>query len=344
MLNKIPPEKTEILEKIEKLSCIKKPVSKGEISSLAVKCIDVLEKEIAPYRSAASVSDEVPGGLIDFTGTGQTDVIIVPDLHARKELIYRLLTYFSKNERPGENVFNKLCEGQVKIIFLGDILHSESDRKDRWLKAYDEYCNGSSINEAMTEEMTDGLSTLCQVMLLKAAFPQDVHCLKGNHENIKNENSLGNYSFRKFVEEGSMVYDFMMEKYGSKTVDLIYKFELLLPVMAAFDDFLVSHAEPLKSYSKKEIIDSVINHEVVYGLTWTGNGDVTEETAQTMFDMICSKNETEKKYITGHRPVKEKFNLRQNGNVVQIHNPHVMQFAYIKKGEGFDPEDDIYEL
>lgn len=343
MLNKIPPEKTEILDKIKKFSCAKRPVSKKDFLSLISGCVEVLENEVTDYRKPVSISDEVPGGLVDFTGKKGFDVIVVPDLHARKELIYKLLSY-GIDEKTGESVFERLCSGKLLIIFLGDILHSESDKKERWLKAYDEYSAGNALSEQMTEEMTDGLATLCQVMILKKAFPEIVHCLKGNHENIKNENSGGNFAFRKFVDEGSMVYDFMSEKYGDKIVNAIYKFELLLPVMASFDDFLISHAEPLKSYSKEEVIDSVIKSEVVYGLTWTRNGDVKTETAGAMFDSICKKNRIEKKYITGHRPVKGKFNLRQNGDVVQIHNPHVMQFAYIKNGDGFNPENDIYEL
>ncbi|MBP5403035.1 MAG: metallophosphoesterase [Treponema sp.] len=341
MLNKIPHEKKEILEIIKELSDLKTIAESEDLLFVSREAVRVLKNEITDYRKTVSEIDEIPGGLIDFTHKCDADVVVVPDLHARKGLIYALLTHILPD---GKSVFDCLCDNSISVIFLGDILHSESQKKDRWCSSYEKYLKGDVLNEEMTEEMIDGLSTLMQVMLLKSSFPEKVHCLKGNHENIKNENSSGNFAFRKFVDEGNMVHDFMMEKYGEEVVEEIYKFELLLPVAAVFDNLIISHAEPLKPYSREEIIDSVLTGSTVFGLTWTSNDEAENDSAEKMFKILCVDNGIEKKYITGHRPVKGKFNLRQDGNVVQIHNPKRMQIAFIKKGEGFDPDSDIYEL
>ena len=336
-------QKNNILSEIKKLSKAKKSVSAERLLSVCSGAISALKTEVTDYRSAITGTDCIPGGLLDFTGRNDCDVIIVPDLHARKELIYRLLSY-SAFEETSRTVFDLLCEHKIKIIFLGDILHSEGLYKERWQQAFLEYDSGNTMSDAMNEEMTDGLSVLMQVMLLKSAFPESVHCLKGNHESIKNENANGNHSFYKFVMEGNMVFDFMFEKYGIETINRISEFEYLLPVACFFDNFIVSHAEPLESYSREKIINSALYPDVIEGLTWTRNGDVKIMSALDMIQENCVKNDIEKKYITGHRPVREKYALRQGGVLVQIHNPYRMQFAFIKNAAAFNPEKDIIEL
>lgn len=335
-------EKQSVLKKIKALSKAKKLVSKKELFSLCNETVEVLQNEITSYRKQVEEIDEMPGSLLDFTKEKKLDLVVVPDLHARKELIYRLLNYSGVNST--ETIFDLLCEEKIRIVFLGDILHSESPERERWLEAYDEYENGNMVSEAMTEEMTDGLSSLCQVLILKKQFPHLVHCLKGNHENIKNECANGNFAFHKFVAEGAMVLDFMVEHYGAKSVELISQFENLLPLAAVFENVITSHAEPKREYSKSEINSSMLNPDVVYGLTWTKNDEAEEKSAELMLKKSCPKNRIEKKYITGHRAVRGLFNLRADGKVVQIHNPNAMQAAYIKAESGFNPEEDIFRF
>lgn len=335
-------EKQSVLKKIKALSKAKKLVSKKELFSLCKEAVQILQNEITSYRKQVEEIDGMPGSLLDFTDEKKLDLIIVPDLHARKELIYRLLTYSGVNST--ETIFDLLCKEKIRIVFLGDILHSESSERERWLEAYDEYEKGNMVSEAMSEEMTDGLSTLCQVLILKKQFPNLVHCLKGNHENIKNECANGNFAFHKFVAEGAMVLDFMVEHYGAKSVELISQFENLLPLAAFFDNVITSHAEPKREYSKSEINSSILNPDVVYGLTWTKNDEAEEDAALLMLKKNCSKNKIEKKYITGHRAVRGLYNLRADGRVVQIHNPNAMQAAYIKAESGFIPDENVFRF
>ncbi|MBQ0162850.1 MAG: metallophosphoesterase [Treponema sp.] len=343
-----------VLKKIKALSKAKKIVSKKELFSLLKETTELLQNEITSYRKEVAEIDGMPGSLLDFTKSKKLDLIVVPDLHARKELIYRLLTYSpeanAKTDKDDgranstKTIFEMLCEGKLRIVFLGDILHSETLQKERWYKAFEEYEKGNAVSQAMTDEMTDGLSTLCQVLILKKAFPESVHCLKGNHENIKNECANGNFAFHKFVYEGDMVLDFMVEHYGVKSVELISQFENHLPLAAFFENVITSHAEPKREFSKSEINSSVLDPDVVYGLTWTKNDEAEENSALDMLKKNCVKNKIEKKYITGHRAVRGLYNLRADGKVVQIHNPVQMQAAYVKDGKEFNPDEDIFRF
>lgn len=333
-------EKFKVLKEIKSFAFSKKIVSKGKLLDLCNITTEILKNEITKYRYSVSVIEDIPGGLLDFSAVDSTDVIVVPDLHARKEFIYNLLNY----KKDDYSIFELLCQRKIKIIFLGDILHSESNQKSRWLLAYEEYKKGNSLSKYMLEEMNDGLSTLMQILKLKSVFPDLVHCLKGNHENIKNETGFGNYSFHKYVHEGSMVLDFILDRYGNRVLQSISEFEKLLPVAAFFDNFILSHSEPICYFSKEQIIDCVLDEYVIEGLTWTKNDESKDGCVQKMLKENCIENDIEKKYITGHRPVKTSYGLRQNGFLVQIHNPRKMQFAYIEREKGFNPDSDIIEL
>ena len=46
-------------------------------------------------------------------------------------------------------------------------------------------------------------------------------------------------------------------------------------------------------------------------------------------------------YLAGHRPVENKYNLRQNGLFVQFHNPCEQNIAIIYNNRPFNPEEDI---
>lgn len=335
-IKNIPAQK--ILDKINALSKSESPAPKKELLSLCNEVTEILSSEVTDYRKPVSIMDEIPGGLIDFTGAAGFDYVIIPDLHARKELICQILTYPVLED--GKTVFDCLAMGKIKLFFQGDILHSESREKKRWLDAFDFYKKGNCVSEPMKMEMTDGISVLMQVMTLKKYFPENVHCIKGNHENIKNVDEDGNFSFGKYVCEGSMVRDFIIEYYGEKVLNAISAFEHSLPLGIFFDEGIITHAEPKKFYTREDIIDSPVNTDVIYGLTWTKNDEAEDGSVQKMLDLInstCKK----KKYIAGHRPVKSKYALRQNGDFVQIHNPVVNQFVFIKNGKDFDPESDI---
>lgn len=325
--------------------------SREYLFSLADKTASVLENEIADYRTAGK--NGKAGGLLDFTNLEKKPLVIVPDLHARTYFIENLMNFiphdFASLESKGEpkplSVFEALEKKLIRIVCVGDLLHSESRGKFRWFDAEIEFENGIIQSQAMTEEMKEGLNLLCMVMELKCAFPESFHILKGNHENILNETGMGNYAFKKFCNEGEMCYEFMENVYGEETTYVVSCFEKSLPLFAAFPTCVISHAEPYRSYSRNELIDGLTKGNVIEGLTWTENGRAKQGSVESLIALFCDKTKFKySHYFAGHRPVRGKYALRQNGYFVQFHNPNAQNVVLIYPEKKFDFETDIVSV
>ncbi len=313
--------------------------------SLSESAIAVLEGENPSYRPPDSAKK--PGGLLDFTGHEYQSLplLIVPDLHGRGKFILDILDF----KLEGQTVLDLLEAGEIIVLCVGDIFHSESRGKARWKKAFLECMAGNLVNEALSEEMRENLSLLEMILSLKSAFAGHFHILKGNHENVLNEDMRarhGNVPFCKFCDEGNMVRNFLQHAYDDLILHEIYCFENALPVCAAFNNCVVSHAEPASFLTREQIVNY---HEefsmVTFALTWTANDTARPGTAEHLFGELLP--ETSRKsalYFSGHRPVLGKYALRQEGRLVQIHNPDVEQVALVIPGKKFDPEDDIVEV
>ena len=331
--------------KIKSLQKDVKLPSKKDLKDLLLKVNSVLEGEISFSENVIyrpQNKKKSPGGLLTF----QDDIItiIVPDLHARVDFLPNLLDFKLNINDKQITVYNALEQGLVRIICLGDGLHSERRGKQRWLQAYDDYYYlENDKSEALEEEMAEGLITMAMVMECKCAFPYYFHFLKGNHENITNTSDHGNMPFSKFAYEGQMCYQFMKNYFGLQILASYSRFEKLLPVFVRGKNYLASHAEPAKEFSQKEIIDATIKTEVIYGLTWTKNNEAHEETVGKMISTFLEDESSF--YFGGHRPVvNKKYNLRANGKFIQIHNPEEMNVAIIKPDKVFNPEEDIKSI
>ena len=314
----------------------------ADLTALLKKVRDVYEGEDFPCRPRA-------GGLLDFTKE-RLPVIIVPDLHARPDFLINLLK-FTPDGLDGKNVLEALNEGRIIVVCVGDGVHTErygevvkaermndakelwKDDYERWMESFVSWQKGRINCPSMREEMRLCLATVMTVMELKCAFPKNFHFLKGNHENIKNEDGRGNHAFRKFAMEGEMVKDFMQEVYGNGVLNLMYDYETSLPIVAAFDRFCVSHAEPERVFSKDEIIDYHGENwnEVVLAFTWTPNDGADEGSVASIFAELTGRtaDTVPALWFGGHRPVEGKYFPRQDGHYVQIHNPDKMNVVSI---------------
>ena len=311
-----------------------------EIVKIASDAVKVLEKEIKAYRPVSD--DDVPGGLIDFSSLEQ-DVILVPDLHARPDFMLRLLD--SNILEP--NVLTALEEKRCTVLCVGDCFHTETTGfcANRWKKAYYSWEEGKSDCPEMREEMHDCLATILPLMILKKTFPENFHFLKGNHENILNETGNGNYAFRKYSNEGQMVFDFVEEVYSQKLIDVLDSYEKLLPIVALFRTFAVSHAEPCVPCSRKEIIDYRKNDSVILNFTWTDNGEAEKNSVVEQLRCLDEKIDVENfLWFGGHRPVKGKYALRQDGKYIQFHNPTQMNIVHVHADGSFDLDKDIVSV
>lgn len=333
-----------ILESIININSQKKLPESEPLETLILDTLKTLQNESIMYREKSS--DGFPGGLLNFCSERFNDlpVIIVPDLHGRVEFLPNLL---QQNIVPGfeGNVIEALSEGKVIVICVGDGMHGESRVFARWKQSYLEWNNGNILSDSMCAEMAENLCVMQTVMILKNSFPYHFHFLKGNHENIMDEDGGGNYSFRKFALEGEMTREFMATKYGQEILYEYYNFEKNLPVCAVTQKCCVSHGEPAAAFKKKDIINYADNPEVVYGFTWTANDEAIPGSVQKLFSRL-NKNYKGKKYIWfgGHRPVDGNFALRQNDSYVQIHNPYKFNVAVVDSRKEFNPELDIISV
>jgi len=304
------------------------------LGNLVNSVIDLLDDENENIRPVCSHG--LPGGLIKLPGG--MPVIVVPDLHARGAFILALL----KHEIDGVSVETLLSENKLQVVCVGDGFHSEFDKASRWRSAFLEYQDDFRWHDAMDAEMRESLGLMEMIMLLKLAYSDNFHFLKGNHENILNEDIDGNRSFMKYSMEGPMVRYFMEKFYGFSLLEDYAAFEKRLPLLVVGDYFLVSHAEPAQMYIEKDILEFRDNPDVVFGLTWTANDAAEEGSVADMLKSFLGENG--RWYIAGHRTIKEDYRLRADGRFVQIHNPSRFQIAFLPADRNFDPTGDIVVL
>lgn len=280
------------------------------------------------------------GGIINLKKDIPT--IIVPDLHGRGDLLLNIL--FIRDKR-GISVIDNLKNDEMQLVCIGDGMHAESRAIERWKKAFVEYKSDYKNLGNIGKEMIESFFVMQTVVLLKIWFPENFHYLKGNHDNINNEDGDGNYPFAKFCYEGAMVTHFVKKFYGLDFLNDYSRFEKNLPVFCVGKNFLISHAQPERAFSPLEIMDYRNNPEVVYGLTWTDNGASQSGSVKSMLDYYLKDSNFENKYyFGGHRPVSELYKHFSEENYVQIHNPNKFIIAYLKSNAEIDLDRDIVEL
>lgn len=294
-----------------------------------------MKHENKDYR--AYHTNEKPGYLLEFNDI--IPVILVPDLHARNDFFLSLLNY----SLEGTKLLDRITNGTIRILCLGDGMHAESRAKDRWIHAYDAYVEGNIVNDYIYQEMAESLQLMMRVMRCKIAAPAHFHFLKGNHENILNEEGYGNHPFSKFALEGQLVRDFMLSYYGIELTMLYSSFEKLLPLFIIGSGFLASHAEPASYYTKMQLQCSGLDAEVCEGLTWTANNAVSGRAVKKMLRMY-QQNFPHAVYFAGHRPVKNDVAYRADGKFIQIHNPSRTNVVYLERGSTFNPEKNILRI
>ncbi|MCD6398140.1 MAG: metallophosphoesterase [Spirochaetaceae bacterium] len=308
----------------------------GELNDSLEKVLAVLDNENTKIRPKGS--NGKPGGLILLDSV---PTIIVPDLHARTGYLKTLLSWAP----PGETytVYQGLSSGKLQVVCVGDGFHAEARAVQRWKGAFEEYINEYKNHKFIDAEMRESLAVMMSVMELKAAFPNNFHFLKGNHENIANEESSDNRPFRKFVHEGSMVKSWFNKFIENETFQNYYRFEKKLPVFAVGNRFCISHAEPRKYYQKKEIINALIQREIVFDLTWTGNDEAEDGSVKKYLEEYFP-GDNGSIIFGGHRPVADIYQSRSDGRYLQIHNPNKYIAVYISNMQNFSPETNILVL
>ncbi len=302
------------------------------------RVIEILKNENENIRPRDDEGN--PGGLIKLKNDIPT--LIISDLHSRRDYLINAL--FDQRQRKLTNL-TLMSENKLQIVCLGDGMHSEQRGAMRWKQAFNEFQNGFEDSPAMDEEMMESFSTMLMIMQLKITCPENFHFLKGNHENILNEQGHGNHPFAKFALEGAMVREYVKINYGEDFLNSYAEFEKLMPVFALGKNFVISHAEPLKTYSQDRIINYKKHPEVIEGLTWTDNNESEKGSVQKMLKAFLPEQDIKKVfYFGGHRQVAKKYNRRAGGNYIQVNNPEHHFVIYLPVDKQFSPEVNIYDV
>jgi hypothetical protein len=296
--------------------------------------LEVIQNEGEPLRPPDA--EGRPGGLLQLE-TG-IPVIIIPDLHGRMDFFLRVLAFQPRDEGM---VMQLLAQGRIQVLCLGDVMHAEGRAARRWRAALEEWNGGFRAHRAMDEEMRESLGMMGMIMETKRQFPRHFHILKGNHENIANEEGNGNFPFRKFALESLMVFTYMRQFYGEELLQGIARFEKEAPVLAVGEAFLASHAEPAAFFSRERVIGYRNDPEVVAGLTWTGNDEAETGSVAAMLTHYLGERAAQGFYFGGHRAVEGGYQLRAEGRFVQIHDPARRVIALLDPAEGIDPDRDV---
>ena len=320
------------------------PPSYEAFFSTLATATEVLDNEITSYRQKND--QENAGSVLDFTQDKELPLIIIPDIHARTDFIKNILNYtitpelnFIKTAKQ-ISVYQALKKNKIRIICVGDALHTEINTIERWKNIQIEFSKNIFTGPAATLEARDCFNTLFALLLLKISFPNNFHFLKGNHENIYNTTGDGDYSFRKIADEGNTLKRFIQNYYGEDILYLISYYEKSLPLISITKQCVISHAEPRTSYTKNELINAKQNPQIIEDLTWTNNDEAEENSVKKIIKNLLGTN-SKAIYFAGHRPVIENFKKLHNGLFYQIHNPHKQNIVLIYKDKDFNPETDI---
>jgi hypothetical protein len=309
------------------------------LDDFVARAIDTLDAENDESRPRDS--NAMPGGLA-LLPSG-LPAVIVPDIHARPGFVKAAMEMVLSERTGAVTALEALSAGELCVVFLGDAFHSERRGFERWVDAYREYLAGNVASGAMEAEMKESLAAMTMALELKIAFPDRVHFLKGNHENVLNEEGRGNHPFGKFVEEGLLTRVWFQNRYGEETLERYAALERSLPVCLTGDRFMASHAEPARPYSVREVVESRSRSEVVEGLTWTGNDQSMEGSVETMLRAFLP-GAAGARYFAGHRAVAGGFALRAGGLFVQLHDPDAYRVAFVPADRDFDSSRDIRSL
>ncbi|MCG8481203.1 MAG: metallophosphoesterase [Spirochaetales bacterium] len=330
-----------VIGRLRRIAADPKPPSADELASDMEGVCEVLADEDPSLRPRDESGR--PGGLIRLRP--ELPAVVVPDIHARVDLMTTVLSASFPEHGIDVPLLSALAADRAQLVMVGDYVHGEARARARWVRAFEEFTEGYRHHAAMDEEMRESLAVLRIVAVLKSTYPDRVHGLKGNHENITNEEGAGNHRFGKFVYEGAMVAAYMQRFYRGEATEAVYRFEKSLPLMAVGARYVVTHAEPERLFRSEEIVEYRDRPDVVEGLTWTDNDAAQDgSVAATLAHYLPHCSEGEAIHLGGHRPVTGRYALRAGGRYVQFHNPSRLIVALPPANRRFDPERDVVEL
>lgn len=315
------------------------------------------------YQTALAGAVEVLSKSGRLLYLADLPTVIIPDLHARRELLLAVLkTQLAEGSCAGRQIFELLRQGRVNVVCVGDIMHSED--RSHWVINLD----GEWTSELLDKEMVRSLGAGAMVMYLKQQFPDHFHCLRGNHDDMEAE--LGPY--RKFVGvkrdeqddlvlvdgrpvitsdkgESGIIKDWVLsrEEWGQEFLDAWTQFERALPLFAQGSYYVITHTLPDIALSEAILRDPAMLQELTRALTWSREVNPTV-LAETL-DNLGLKGIIQR-WFYGHTPVSQEINggkylANLDGLALRLNNSEKYVFAYVPAASDerrFDPTRDVF--
>jgi len=224
---------------------------RGNLNQLAwPKVMALVAQGVPPYPTDVRPVDVRgrPGGLIRVHNAAR--LIVVGDIHGRYENLEHIL-------KDKENL-RALSHDNVHLLFLGDAIHP------------------AQASQGKHEVHADSFRVMFLILSLKAAIPDRVHYLLGNHENAH----LGGLGASKAEASEHIAFQKYVRRHFSEEVLQAYvKFLEAAPVAAKFSapngDLLFVHGGPSRRLrSEQGLIDICAGGRRGKGLTdvlWNRN-------------------------------------------------------------------------
>ena len=112
------------------------------------EAVEVLKNENPLIRLSDDADN--PGGLVLLNQ--EVPVVVVPDLHARREFLYKVLNWKTPDNKT---VLQGLAESSVQLLCLGDGFHSEKRGYYRWISSFEEFQGKYKRHRNMDQEMNE---------------------------------------------------------------------------------------------------------------------------------------------------------------------------------------------
>lgn len=269
------------------------------------------------------------GGLVRLKPNLRT--LVLPDIHARVDYLPKVLR--RKDPKTGKTYRTLLRRGELQIVLLGDAMHAEGRAAKRWEAAARE-----PQGKAMRREAAESLGAMKAIFELKAAFPQHVHYLKGNHDNILDQRRAGDWPVHKYADESALLRGYLEKQFGRDFLARWHEVERKLPLVAVGPGFALSHSGPGGVVEKRAIARR--QAKAVESFTWTDLTANSPKQARLARAQLAELGVPEGFFLAGHRPAAF---VRRQGAFYQFNHESKLLYAVLEPHTSFRPRRDVVD-
>lgn len=290
----------------------------------APNLLDLL-KQVQPCAPSKSA-------VVTDTDYSVRDVIVVPDVHGRPELVRAALA------QPAD-----------RVVFVGDIIHRE--QRDAWERIDDYVCVGAYSQKSFSqlhrspdlqEEVKASMECWRLILEAKQENPERVHFVRGNHDDTECQ-LVGTYGKYSQYQE-SVLWAMGLDQIDAPIHEALIRFERKIPYVYlghfredAWTNIVVSHSLP---HSPAQREAPRFNHKLTHETyAWSDNTRHYANWVQNprrldalLQDNFSTSLECLDHWFCGHRPANETGGIREQlgGKVVQLNNQHQLILVHYR--------------